>query len=241
MYNLGWCLEIRNLSTRCWLRARGSCRNCSTGCFCVPSPLSLLGIQVPLTSRSLEGFIGLPGWTPNLQDTEPSVDTNKDQILHQRQHLPPKELCLSPSVDSASPPAMWRAGRALVTGFLPDSWALSPWAVPSTLRFLVITLCDWERNKVRGATFWVFLTRQIRTSSYTSYLTIPHQLRETWWLESMHQNFQGCLFQEPELYLLLQCLLDFPPSQDPRLLSFHNLVLVLFPASLKRTPLMFYY
>ena len=121
---------------RGWLRARGPCRDCSTGCFCAPSLLCLLGIQVPLTSCSLEGL---------------SVSQARCQTYRMESHLWillrtksfirdsiwPQENCACTTVlTPASPPAMWRAGRALVTGL----------ASPLALRFLMITLCDQEKG-----------------------------------------------------------------------------------------------
>lgn len=65
------------------------------------------------------GSISLwPGGTPT------GPNPIKDQILSQRQHLPPRRTGVCPpALTTTSPPAVWRAGRAVATG-LASSLAL---------------------------------------------------------------------------------------------------------------------
>lgn len=62
------------------------------------------------------------GGTP--KDAGQSVDPIKDQILSQRQHLPPRRTGVCPpALTTTSPPAVWKAGITLATG-LASSLAL---------------------------------------------------------------------------------------------------------------------
>lgn len=81
------------------------------------------------------GSINLwPGSTPT--GCRAICGTIKDQILSQRQHLPPRRTGVCPlSLATTSPPTVWRAGITWSTwiGFLPGSWV-----VQSLLRVSVV-------------------------------------------------------------------------------------------------------